>query len=335
VAASVVVLALAIGLPLGLRSKGQAKVRETVISVPSSFLGLVRMDPKTQDVLARIPLRGNYGEGGGTFAAGSMWLSGSTGVDRVDVKTGKRVAHIPVTGGGAQIAGGEKEGIWLTTHAPEENAVWQIDPAKNEITGHVDLPGHPYVGPYVGEGFVWVGSTNTIWKIDPGTGRILKSTPYNVPTRATDNIAAAGLGALWIADPDELTRSGGSYHHGAVIRFDAETDKVTVIPARWVDGLAVGGGAVWARSGRAGEFEGTGDIIEINPSTNRLIRTIHVGHPDWISANRDGIWVQNGATTILLNPATGKIVGRIHIPRGFGFQGEWNGSYWLERLRFE
>jgi streptogramin lyase len=98
-----------------------------------------------------------------------------------------------------------------------------------------------------------------------------------------------------------------------------------------VDGIAVGGGAVWARSGLAGELTGTGNVTEINPYTNRVIQTIKLGHADWIVAGRDAVWVENATnhTVARINPATGEVVARIVLPKTEKAFGEAAGFFWV------
>jgi streptogramin lyase len=291
---------------------------------------MVRVDPHTDKVLNRVKLPGDLAQGSGTFAAGSMWIAGSTGVDRVDPDSGSILAEIPVTGGGAGIAGSDTNGIWMTSHAPDENVVWEIDPTTNTVARRVRLPGHPYAGPWIGDKVVWLASTNTIWKLDPASGTILARIPYNIPTRATDNIASAGDGALWLADPEGLV-PGEGLRFGVVVRIDERTNALSRVAVARVDGIAVGGGAVWARSGVAGELTGTGDVTEINPDTNHVIQTIKLGHADWVVAGQDAIWVENQTdkTVVRLNPATGEPVSTLHLPPTERAIGEAGNALWV------
>ena len=332
-ALALALLAVGVGLALALWPHGTSSAKqrlETVILVPRSFVGMVRIDPHTDRVVDRVKLPGELGEGSGTFAAGSMWIAGSTGVDRVDPQSGTILAEIPITGGGAGIAGSDKNGIWLTSHAPDENVVWEINPSTNAVARQFKLPGHPYAGPWIGDNVVWLASTNTIWKLDPKSGKILARISYNIPTRATDNIASAGDGALWLADPEGLV-PGGGLRFGVVVRIDEQTNKLSRIAVPQVDGIAAGGGAVWARSGLAGELTGTGDVTEINPDTNQVIQTIKLGHADWVVAGRDAVWVENATnnTVARLNPATGEVVSRLRLPPTATAVGEADGSLWV------
>jgi YVTN family beta-propeller protein len=50
--------------------------------------------------------------------------------------------------------------------------------------------------------------------------------------------------------------------------------------------VAVGAGSVWV-SNHCG-----GTVSRIDPRTNKVIETIHVGlHPQWLAAESDALWV--------------------------------------------
>ena len=116
-AIAAVIVGLVITLPFVIGHASSSGIAENSVSVPPSFNGLVRLDPGTGNVVNRVLLPGDLGEAYWTFASGSIWKAGSTGIDRVNPKTGQVEARIPTTGGGAGIAGSEREGIWFTTHA--------------------------------------------------------------------------------------------------------------------------------------------------------------------------------------------------------------------------
>lgn len=206
-----------------------------------------------------------------------------------------------------------------------------IDVLKNSISQHVRLPGPLFAGPYVGEGFVWAASASRIWKIRPSDGRIVATIPFDFPYVPLNNAPAAGEGALWIADPTQLQARPG-FHFGVVAQIDPRTNHIERIPVNRPNGVAVGGGSVWARSGTDVDNPGTGSVTEINPSTNRVVRTIPLQRTDWVTAGDLGVLVSDGSTDILINPATGKVINHIVLPRGFGFLGEWDGSFWLDQL---
>jgi DNA-binding SARP family transcriptional activator len=326
--AALLAVALAIVLPLSLRSGGRAAFPNSVIAVPRSFTGIVTVDPGTGRVIRRIPLAG-LGEGAPASGAGAFWVAGSTGVSKVDLKTGQ-TEQIPITGGANGLAVGDREGVWEASIDKPPFELLEIDPYRNTVSRQVSLPGRPTAGPYVGMGFVWlVVGANEIWKIDPADGKVVSRIPYNFPYVQTANAAAAGEGGFWFADPTELQRRSG-FRFGAVIRVDAKTDEVTRIPVDRVNGLTISGGAVWARSGNELGNPGTGKVTEVNPATSRVIQTIDLGRTDWIKAGQDAVWVAITENTVVrLNPATGEVVGRLVLPKTAKDFGESGGTFWV------
>ena len=328
-ASALALLGLAIALPLLFQAGSEAAVPSTVLSVPSAFTGVVELDPHTDRVVERIPVAGNFDVGSTAFAAHSLWVAGSTGITRVQLDS-RETTQIPVTGGANGLAGSDEEGIWEANQDNPPFDLLQVNPYRNTVTHRLRLRGRPTAGPYVGAGFVWlVVGSNTLYKIDPTNGKVVHRTPYLFPYVPTANAAAAGEDAFWFADPESL-EPGKELRFGAVVRFDPKTDAVTTIPVPHVNGLTVGGGAVWTRSGSELGNPGTGKVTEINPDTNRVVQTIDLGRSDWIKAGKDAIWVQNGAHELTrLNPATGDPVSHLILPRTAGDFGEGDGRLWV------
>lgn len=107
---------------------------------------LVRIDPATNRVVARLPLDQATGVVG---AFESVWATGSDGVIRVDPATNAVVARISLPMAGWTAAG--KDAVWVTT----PTGVSRIDPATNTVTASVAIPG-PVGDPAVVAGKVWV-----------------------------------------------------------------------------------------------------------------------------------------------------------------------------------
>jgi streptogramin lyase len=289
---------------------------ESVISVPQSFTGLVQVDPRTNDVLTRIPTPGPPSTG--VDANGSLWIGEPQGIEQANSRTGQVLDRIPITGGvPGQLSGNENDGVWLAHPEIEPFALDEFDPFGKTVTQRLRLPGRPTAGPYVGDGYVWLVVTgNRIFKIDPKTAKVVDRIPYAFPSQSTAGAADAGEGALWIADPEALA-PGHGLKFGAVVRIDATTDDITEVAVPRANGVVVGGGAVWVGSGRAADNPGTGDVTEINPATNRVIHTTHLERADWLAAGPDGVWVENDLnhTAARINPATGEVVSRLLLPK--------------------
>jgi virginiamycin B lyase len=139
-----------------------------LINTSSSASGgtVARIDPKTNRVVATIPVGQNPGRGVG--GAGAVWVvnyGGST-VSRIDPATNKLVATIKL---GAQAPSGlgiADGAVWVT--AASDKAVFRIDPATNAVVGRIGVRGGN-VSLATGAGAVWVQSLdgNLITRIDP------------------------------------------------------------------------------------------------------------------------------------------------------------------------
>jgi class 3 adenylate cyclase len=333
--AAVIVVGLAFAVPLALRSGGQPGIAESVISVPRSFVGLVKVDPETNKVVERIR---TPGPPSATVANGSLWIGEMNGVEEVNPETGRVLARIPITGGvPGGIAGSTGEGLWIANPFVEPFALSEIDTYRKTVTERLRLPGRPTAGPYVGAGFVWlVVGGNTIFKIDPADGKVVSRIPYSFPQLNTANAAATGEGAFWIADPHALA-PGAGLRFGAVVRIDAKTDKLSEVRVPAANEIAVAGGAVWVGSGDVPAtsdvpgMSGTNKLTEINPATNRVIQTFKLPRTDGVTAGRDAVWVENALnrTAVKINPVTGQIASRIVLPRTTNWVGELGDSLWV------
>lgn len=167
-AAAAMTAALAIALPFVLRSSGRASVPQSVISVPRSFVGLLQINPSNNQLVRRIR---TDSPPSAALANGFLWVGGANGIDQVDPQTGRFLSHIPVTGGvPGGVSGNTSEGLWIAR-----------------------------------TGFLWlVVGANTIFKINPANAKVVDRIPYSFPSQSTAYAAAAGEGALWIADPHAL-----------------------------------------------------------------------------------------------------------------------------------
>jgi YVTN family beta-propeller protein len=191
---------------------------------------------------------------------------------------------IPLDGQPAGIATGE-EGVWVAVYDGRAgDRVVRIDPATNQVAASVPVRGDPYEVA-VGEGSVWVTcnsaeSGDVLHRIDPGTNRVVATWAF--PRNSTTAIAA-GEGAAWVA------------RSGSLVRIDAETNEVVrTIPlaggaARLnLDELAVGHGAVWIVA--LGGLDGPGDLIRVDPETNRVASTARAGVLN-MGTGPGGVWI--------------------------------------------
>ena len=180
--------------------------------------GLVRIDPATNAVVARIA--GPAGSDDVVFADGSVWYDSWEGgtVARVDPQTNAIVATIPVGGGpeGMTVTPGS---IWVASHYSW--AVDRIDTATNSVVATIHMPGAaaPANGPQeiattlTG---VWVGlpATNHVIRIDPQTNAVV--------AEISAGVSCGGLAA----DPSAVWITNGGCGGRSIAKIDPATNAI-------------------------------------------------------------------------------------------------------------
>ncbi len=132
-----------------------------------SLDAVVRIDPRTDKILATIHLAGACGALAATDA--DVWVAGGVDdgcapvIERIDAKTGKVRATIDLAAGANPLAVGP-DGVWFGT----AGAVGRVDPAVDKVAGQSSMPGTPF-GEAVGFGFVWLSDAdgNSVYVVRP------------------------------------------------------------------------------------------------------------------------------------------------------------------------
>jgi DNA-binding beta-propeller fold protein YncE len=217
----------------------------------------VRIDPLTNEVVARIPVEDYIEEL--AAGAGGVWGAAIQGtgpahltfsVDRIDPVTNEVVARIPDVSGPLAVGEGA---LWAVDRAgaragPEGSTLLRIDPATNEVVAEIPL-GVAVWDLEFGEGYVWVLSMEPdpgegdILQIDPATNEVVARIEIPLPDTGyppTVFAPALGEGSAWVpvCCPDnELT----------LVRVDVDTGTIVGEPITVPGGppFAVAAGHVW------------------------------------------------------------------------------------------
>jgi virginiamycin B lyase len=208
--------------------------------VPSCSGGISVVNPKTNEVVAKVPYPGLLV----AFGAGSIWIADAAMTYRVDPKTLKTKATLNVGGPDVTFAAGS---VWVSNDG--NGTVAKIDPARNKVIATIPTGGinsdenHPrYVA-----GRLWVypdyespapgdEHLNKIWQIDPDRNTVTERT---LPVNLIRGWPAAGMGSLWVGGPKK------------VYRFDPQTLRpLAVYPAGTPvagdpEPINVGFGSLW------------------------------------------------------------------------------------------
>ena len=188
--------------------------------------------------------------------------------------------------------------LWVA--CKEEGRVQRVDSRSGRITLRAALPGRPQVIAVAsGFGSVWAVETDAVRRLDPGTGR----------TRARIAVGGKlfniwiGAGSVWTADdaagavvrvnprtnrivaryavgdgPSDIVFAGSTayvinHRDRGLVRIDAvsgRVDRITTLAGDAPERMELLGGRLWV-TGR-----GT-DLLEVDPATGSVLRTIEIG----------------------------------------------------------
>ena len=196
---------------------------------------LVRADPATGSILARVPAGPADSEGGVTAGAGAIWLvtgdkTGGT-LTRIDAATNRVQTTIAIPPGSYNPFFAEGA-VWVSSH--DHDALLKVDPASNKVISTIPVGKGPRFLTY-GAGSVWTlnQSDGTISRVDTSTGKNIATIDAGIPGSGGE--MAFGFGAAW------ATVIGFP-----VTRIDPSTNQAT---AQWAgkggDSIRTGFGSLW------------------------------------------------------------------------------------------
>jgi YVTN family beta-propeller protein len=194
---------------------------------------LARIDMKTNQVTATLPIPPSQSEGGIAASPDAVWLvTDAKGVlSRIDPAGNKVAAEIAVPANSAGIVYGEGA-VWITT--PEKNLLTRVDPATNQVTASIEVGPQPRFLT-VGAGSVWTlnQGDGTVSRVDAKAAKLVTHIQVGVP--GTGGELAFGEGHVW-ATVFQIPLS----------EIDPATNQVV---KQWFgtggDSVRVGHGSVW------------------------------------------------------------------------------------------
>jgi len=241
--------------------------------------GLVRLDPATGAVIARIDVGGR--PWGVATGGGAVWIANQedSTVSRIDPSTNAivwraRLDQDPLSSPspvGVTIGGGS---VWAADNGSDK--VWRLDPGTGQILGVAHIgDSHEFVG--FGEGVVWVASENgTVGRIDPTSGAVTK-----LITAGSDaDFLGFSPGAVWVTN----------YQTGSLFRLDPATGDVAAkfeIGAG-AQGVAFDGSSLWVAKYNYAQ------VLRVDPATGRVQRRVRIGlKPRGVAVAGGSVWVAN------------------------------------------
>jgi DNA-binding SARP family transcriptional activator/streptogramin lyase len=154
---------------------------------------VTRIDPAT----GRPTLIGDgFGASSSIAVNGNaVWLGGTLGVTKLDLRTGRELESTPVDpvreSASTSIAA-DADAVWFVGDTSAH--VWRFDPLSVAIVGSVAIGPSPSAVAIPEDGAVWVAdrSTTSLWRVDPET-----NTPETIDAGATSNGLVADFGRIW------------------------------------------------------------------------------------------------------------------------------------------
>jgi hypothetical protein len=279
----------------------------------SSFV--VRIDPATNRIVARIPVEGvpgwEVGGGGMAAGAGAVWVAGATSgeavLERIDPATNEVVATIPLHGRSAADVTVDDTGVWASVFDDDPDvSVVRVDPASNRAVATIPIDGSWIREIFAVDGAVLVRSTGGGDSPEAGFEQ------WTAVDAATNQVIARRRGDL---EDGPFVAEDGVVWAGAgrePVRVDPRTTKPRgpAIPVNraihYASLVAAEGGLWFVGSGSSGE--GSATIARLNLAAGRVDVSFDPPEsPIALAAAPGSIWVLNyeGSVTrvdLLANP---------------------------------
>ena len=195
---------------------------------------------------------------------------------------------------------------WEGPPVPGPDTIGHIAAGGDAFDLAVNVGSRPS-GVVISEDAAWVINfrDETLSRIDRSSGEVVANPSIGgAPTGV-----AFGGGAIWVTTGFGLATGGG----GAVVRFNARLAEREGQPIEVGNGAAAitfGENALWVADA-IGE-----EILEIDPSTNAIVRSIPLGlAPDAIAVGAGSVWVGStlDRTVWRIDPVTGAVKARIRL----------------------
>jgi sugar lactone lactonase YvrE len=238
---------------------------------------VLRFDPATRRVLARIRVGGNAVA---VAADGDVvWVMSNSSPDgsrsylfKLDARSGKRLARGPVDGSGGRVEAGAG-GLWLVRDR-DTGDLERIDPDSFERTASVRLGGATTEslsgGLSVSGRSVWTRQFDSVLEIDGGSGRVVSRVRTGLQPLQFDTQRSllADRDGVWVVGPTE----------GVLARIERGrvTRRITV--GTTADYVARVGSSIWVTASRGGD-DGV-ELVRVDPDEGKVVQRLRFGYDE-------------------------------------------------------
>jgi virginiamycin B lyase len=250
--------------------------------------GLVRIDARAKEKKLAEPVTGvSEPCGGAVNAFGSVWTGacGGKSITRIDPKTAKVTATLPVGIGPARIGiAANADSVWAITDA--RGTLSRIDPVANAVVAEFRVPADCGSLTF-GETALWLAcpAENRVLRVDPQTNVVDKS----IEVGAQPEALVIGEGSVWVLCAKD----------GKIDRIDPKTNKVSKtieLGAPAAGGsLAMGEGSIWVSM--AGF-----PLTRVDPQGERVAQQFYGAGNGAVQAGMGSVWLVNSGKVLRLDP---------------------------------
>ena len=246
---------------------------------------IVRVDPMTNKILARVRIPGEACSGL-AFGFDSLWVPicrSRPALVRIDAKKNAISATLSIAPAGAEggIAASE-DSVWMVTD--QHGTLVRVDPSTNNVRERTLIPPGSF-NPVFSGGIVWVTGveSNVLTAVDAATGKVLES----IPVGSKPRFLTAGGGSVWTLNQGD----------GTVSRIDEKGRRLIATIQVGTPGtggdIGYGADSVWSSV-----FEVP--LTRIDATTNRVTRQWVGKGGDSLRFGFDSLWITDYKKGLLL-----------------------------------
>ena len=203
------------------------------------------------------------------------------------------------------------------------HAVARIDPETGQVVQTVGgfsvrTPSFFVNGLAVGEGGVWIGSSNSVTHVDPVTGTI-RATISLQGQQTGVTLTAVAFRTVWVSTGSTLERINPATDE--LLRPVSVFAATTSLPGRtWI---ATGEDRVWVSL--------SSELVAVDPVRNRVVLRVDVPDATGLAVGEGSVWMLDDFTGELLrlDPRTGEGTGSATVPGNLDDVAAGGGAVWV------
>jgi virginiamycin B lyase len=237
---------------------------------------IVRIDPSTNKILARVRISGEACSGL-AFGFNSVWVpicGSKPALVRIDAMKNTISAWLPIAPAGEEsgIAASD-DSVWMVTD--KNGTLVRVDPSTNSVRERIHIPPGSF-NPVLSYGTVWITrvETDVLTAVDAASGKVLAS----IPVGSKPRFLTAGAGSIWTLNQGD----------GTVSRVDEKSRTLVATIQAGIPGtggdIGYGADSVWLTI-----FDVP--LTRVEATTNRVVKQWVGEGGDSLRFGFDSLWI--------------------------------------------